>query len=212
MIIYFIRHGKTYANQMRIYTGTTDLPVTDEGKEEIRKLKESGVYPSLREVNFCFISALSRTKETCDIIFPNIKTQKEPLINEWCFGDFEMKSFDDLKKREDYQNWINDETKTVCPPKGESEKMFEERSVKGFLNIVKEAEKKGLEEFAIVGHGGVISQVLHQICMDNRNHYERIPKNGCGVVLEIKKENNEYVGKQIGYIGDEKPIEKYDTI
>ena len=36
MIIYLIRHGKTRANEKHLYCGSTDLSLSDAGKEELR--------------------------------------------------------------------------------------------------------------------------------------------------------------------------------
>ena len=38
MTIYLIRHGKTEANEKRLYCGSTDLPLSEAGREELRNL------------------------------------------------------------------------------------------------------------------------------------------------------------------------------
>ncbi|MGI6235680.1 MAG: histidine phosphatase family protein [Christensenellales bacterium] len=46
MILHLIRHGKTYANEQRLYCGQTDLPLSDTGAAEITQLARAGIYPA----------------------------------------------------------------------------------------------------------------------------------------------------------------------
>ena len=41
MTIYLIRHGRTEANDRHLYCGSTDLPLSREGAEELRTLHYS---------------------------------------------------------------------------------------------------------------------------------------------------------------------------
>ena len=38
MSIYLIRHGKTEANEKRLYCGSTDLPLSEKGRAELRAM------------------------------------------------------------------------------------------------------------------------------------------------------------------------------
>ena len=38
MTVYLIRHGKTEANEKRLYCGSTDLPLSEKGREELNRL------------------------------------------------------------------------------------------------------------------------------------------------------------------------------
>ena len=58
MTIYLIRHGKTEANEKHLYCGSTDLPLSETGKEELCKLKYD-----IKNVRF-LTSGMSRTNET----------------------------------------------------------------------------------------------------------------------------------------------------
>lgn len=37
MTIYLIRHGKTEANEKRLYCGITDLPLSEAGRDELQQ-------------------------------------------------------------------------------------------------------------------------------------------------------------------------------
>ena len=39
MKIWLIRHGMTEANERRLYCGSTDLPLSDHGREELKSVR-----------------------------------------------------------------------------------------------------------------------------------------------------------------------------
>jgi hypothetical protein len=39
MTVYLIRHGKTEANEKWLYCGSTDLPLSQKGREELTEIK-----------------------------------------------------------------------------------------------------------------------------------------------------------------------------
>ena len=66
MTIYLIRHGKTEANEKHLYCGSTDLPLSDAGKEELRS-----VHYDIKNVRF-ITSGMKRTNETLRILFGDV--------------------------------------------------------------------------------------------------------------------------------------------
>ena len=38
MTIYLIRHGKTLANERKLYCGSTDLSLSEQGREELNRI------------------------------------------------------------------------------------------------------------------------------------------------------------------------------
>ena len=91
MTIYLIRHGKTEANEKHLYCGSTDLPLSDAGKEELRS-----VYYDIKNVRF-LTSGMKRTNETLHILFGNVPYEVDSRVREVDFGSFEMQSFEQLK-------------------------------------------------------------------------------------------------------------------
>ena len=52
MTIYLIRHGRTEANDNWLYCGSTDLSLSDRGREELQQIAEEGkTFPV--ECQFC---------------------------------------------------------------------------------------------------------------------------------------------------------------
>ena len=61
--LYLIRHGQTPGNKLQRYIGTTDEPLSTEGKEFLEKL----TYPMPEAL---YVSPLCRCVETAGILFP----------------------------------------------------------------------------------------------------------------------------------------------
>ena len=135
----FVRHGESEANFHRIYTGQSDIPLTDRGRSQAaaaaKYIKEN------ENVSFVYASPLSRAFETGSII---ANTLCVPIIKNEAFmeifaGVWEGKKFDDLilDFPESYYIWKND-IGNACPDGGESVKHLYERCVKAVLQIVKD--------------------------------------------------------------------------
>ena len=100
--ILLLRHGRTRANEEHLYCGSTDLPLSEEGRKCL--MQKRGVYGT--EWESFYTSGLIRTKETQEILFGEQKAAKEePNLREMDFGDFEGKSYEMLKDDPDYQEW-----------------------------------------------------------------------------------------------------------
>lgn len=202
--IHVIRHGQTYGNELNVYAGVTELDLTEKGIKEIEEYKRKGAYPN---VDFCILSEQKRTKQTMDIIYPDAKFIKTPLLNECNFGDFEMKRLEELNKNEDYINWKNDLTGSYTPKNGESWNTFYKRAADGFIFAIKKADELGINEYAIISHGAVISSLLYTFCNDKRGQYERCPKNGCGITINVEEVCGKYKCEVIDYIASNKENE-----
>ena len=99
MTIYLIRHGKTEANEKHLYCGSTDLPLSERGREELGQL-----HYEIKNVRF-LTSGMRRTDETLRILFGEIPFDTDPRFREVDFGVFEMYSYEELKDNPAYQIW-----------------------------------------------------------------------------------------------------------
>ena len=178
MEIHLLRHGKTLANEQKLYCGKTDLPLSENGENEIVLLKNQGIYPS---ADLFFTSGLLRTEQTLNIIYGEKTYRKaEPDIAEFNFGSFEMKSYEQLKEQVDYRAWIMDETGDFLCPGGESKNQFEQRAIAGFNKILNQA--KNCSVF-VVCHGGTIACIMEYLYPKTQNFYEWQPGPGRGYTL-----------------------------
>ena len=195
MHLHLIRHGKTEANETRLYCGATDSLLSDKGKSELLALKEQGIYPT--SADLYFTSGMKRAEQTLDILFGSVSRQTIPQLSEYNFGEFEMKSHDELELRDDYQNWIFDESGQTPCPGGESIQDFNLRVSEGFeilckntLNLLQPevaaptAQAPVKEKSAlIVCHGGVIFQIMDTLFPKKHTFYEWLPEAGRGYTL-----------------------------
>ena len=126
--IYLFRHGITEGNKRRLYYGSTDLPLIEEGIAAIKERREAGIYPDISGFEV-ITTDLLRTKQTLFEMYGNVESKEELRLREFDFGDFEMFSYEELKDREDYQAWITgDNWRNVCP-NGESGEIMLNRSL-----------------------------------------------------------------------------------
>ena len=151
--IYLFRHGITEGNIRRLYYGSTDIPLIEEGIDAIKTRREAGIYPDLS--GFKVITTnLKRTEQTLfEMYGREVPHLIDPRMREFSFGDFEMKSYEQLKDREDYQAWITgDNWRNVCP-NGESGEIMLERSLVAMEDYIG-------KDCIIVCHGGVIAGLM----------------------------------------------------
>ena len=173
MTIYLIRHGKTSANEKHLYCGSTDLPLSDAGKEELRS-----VHYDIKNVRF-ITSGMKRTNETLHILFGDVPYEVDPRFREVDFGIFEMQSFEQLKDTPEYQTWLTGDNNANIPPRGESGLQMKARVLGAFSEIK--------EDTCIITHGGVIAAIMeHLFPEENKNHYQWQPKPGYGYVLDAE--------------------------
>ena len=155
-LIHFIRHGSVDETLAGKYIGTTDVSLSEEGKEELRKLKELCDYPPTQVV---FTSPLKRCTETCRILYPEISPLSIANLREYSFGEWEGKTADDLQAEPDFERWLAGDY-DAQPPHGESNADFLRRICRMFESIVEGLMKTGTTESVIVTHGGVITTLL----------------------------------------------------
>lgn len=171
MKIYLIRHGKTEANERHLYCGSTDLPLSQCGKEELGKLRYD--LPNARFVS----SGMRRANETLRILFGDIPFRIEPRFREVDFGIFEMRGYEELKNTAPYQVWLTGDNERNIPPKGESGEQMTRRVLEAFGELRKDT--------VIVTHGGVIAAIMNE-CFPNagNNRYTWQPPCGGGWLIE----------------------------
>ncbi|TDP51382.1 aldo/keto reductase [Aminicella lysinilytica] len=193
--IYFIRHGITEGNDRKWFYGKADLPLTAEGKETLKKFRDRGIYPDIPDDAGCYTSALSRTDETFQIIYGDRARKPLPLLNEMQFGEYECKTYEELKGYEGFHDWAYDETGDVKLPGGESRNEFAARVSKGLKELVNLHRMKewshrhgGQDAITVmVCHGGVISAIMQELFPQvNGSMWDWMPDPGLGYMVEFE--------------------------
>ena len=167
MIIYLIRHGRTEANEKWLYCGSTDLSLSEKGREEL-----AGISYDIPNVRF-LTSGMKRTNETLQILFGDVPYTVDPRFREVDFGVFEMQSYEELKDRPDYQIWLTGDNERNIPPGGESGEQMTERVLSAYRGLT--------EDTCLVTHGGVIAAIMASLFPEEGRHrYQWQPQNGHG--------------------------------
>lgn len=180
-IIHFIRHGSIDDTLAGKCIGTTDAPLSDRGRMDLKKLDYEYKYPGTQVV---FTSPLKRCTETAKILYP----EQNPLVidnlSECNFGEWEGKTADELKNDPDFKKWLAGDS-SVKPPRGESNADFTRRVCKMFESIVEGLMKTGTTESVIVTHGGVIMTLLAVYGLPQAKPFEWTMDNGFGYSLRV---------------------------
>ena len=170
MTIYLIRHGKTEANEKHLYCGSLDLPLSPAGIEALRERQYA-----IAEVRF-LTSGMLRAEQTLKILFGDVPHHIEPRFREVDFGNFEGKSYDQLKDDPAYQAWITGDNEANVPPNGESGNQMKARVLEAFSELT--------EDTLLVTHGGVIAAIMaHLFPEEEKSRYQWQPENGCGYAI-----------------------------
>jgi broad specificity phosphatase PhoE len=99
--IYLARHGETAWSLSGRHTGLTDLPLTEQGERNARRLGErlaGWVFDKI------FTSPLQRARRTCELAGFGNAVEVDRNLVEWNYGDYEgLRTPEILAKRPDWQ-------------------------------------------------------------------------------------------------------------
>jgi alpha-ribazole phosphatase len=174
--LYLVRHGLTLWNVQKKYLGHTDLGLLENKKWQLDELRTE-----LKQMPFdhVFSSDLRRCQETITYIYPDSSFDLEPRLREINFGEWEGKTYDELKYEGRYSGWLNN-WEEAAPPNGETGIDFKAR-INSFLEDVLQKQGKQftssenqhqsnkkkstniedkVKKILIVTHGGVIRHIL----------------------------------------------------
>lgn len=177
MKLILIRHGKTEANEKRLYCGKTDLELSVNGINELKEIK----YDLDPSAFLVISSGMKRCEQTLELLFGDIHHEIDPAFCEMDFGAFEMRSYEEMKNDPDYLAWISGDNETNVTPGGESGIMMRERVFEGLDRLIREDR-----DTLLVTHGGVIAAIMARLFPDeNKNRYEWQPVAGKGYVIDL---------------------------
>ena len=133
MLLYLCRHAQTASSAVDSFNGQRELPLTEHGKEQARKLGER-----LRSVAFAAVyrSPLGRTGETAALVAPGREAQIVPGLIEIDYGSWEGLSPQQAREQDParYDAWVKDPT-ALGPPGGETASQVAERALQALEEI-----------------------------------------------------------------------------
>ena len=178
--IHLIRHGSTDANVLGQYIGCkTDTPLSPEGLNELRLLKENMEYP---QIDCLYSSPMLRCRQTAAVLYPNNGVIMVENLKEYDFGDFEGKTATELENDPVFLNWASGK---CAPPNGEDNTDFVKRLCVGLQQIVLDMIEKGKNESAVIMHGGAIMMLLGATAVPRHRSVEWTADAGRGYSLLI---------------------------
>jgi broad specificity phosphatase PhoE len=154
-----VRHAETEANVLQVWQGALDAPLTARGMLQVehtaRRIAE---LTQEHPLDHFYVSPLPRAQSPAAAIAAAIRLEPviEPDLREFDLGDWEGRSFLELREVENLWNrWAADPA--FAPPNGESPLSFGRRVQEAFARLAADHLDQTL---LIVSHGGVISNIL----------------------------------------------------
>ena len=155
MNITIVRHGETNENRKKIIQGHSFGSLSDNGKEQVRRVAER-----LKDERFdaVFSSDLERARDSASMIMEYHESEVicTPLLRERSVGEFEGKSYQYLK---DYLEKQGFDFVTFRPKKGENYQDIRNRAIE----FLKQLESSGKKNVLIVTHGGFLIQFIGEL-------------------------------------------------
>lgn len=149
-----IRHLPTLANVERRYIGWSDESINQSSYVDNQAiLSPKNIYGS----------DLKRCQQTAALFYPKSSYQGSLAFREMSFGDWELKTYEDLKEDFIYQKWLSNPD-LVSPPNGEFLHQMATRVVTGLKSIP-------CNQPIVVTHGGPIRFLLSKYAPDERNFW-----------------------------------------
>ncbi len=168
--VYLIRHGETEGAETKRYKGHIDVPLSDNGIEQVKRLsaflegtRSRRPDMTISPIHAVYCSDLDRAIKSAEIIAgPH---GLKPVINEGIkernFGVWEGMSFEEINEKwpDAFSAWADNPLR-FSPMNGESTLAARDRAMPAFQEIVNN-HKEG--NIAIVTHGGVIRIILCEL-------------------------------------------------
>jgi bisphosphoglycerate-dependent phosphoglycerate mutase len=157
--IYLFRHGQTYYNKNKIFTGWKDSKLTPKGINDAKNIAQK---LKGERIDVAIHTSLSRSKDTLKYVLAFHPECKVILVDdrmiERSYGDLAGKTHKKIIEefgKEQYEIWHRGYSINGRPPKGECFADVEKR-VSKFISWLKSYIKKNKVNVAISAHGNSI--------------------------------------------------------
>lgn len=157
--IYLIRHGEINTSGKKTYIGITDVPLSDNGIFQAKKLKEFFLD---KQIDKIYSSDLKRSVKTAAIIVEdrNLSVIQLNELREINMGEWEGKTFSEIRCNDEHIfNYRMENIEDFKPKNGESFRECEKRAV----NIFNKITEDDAHNIVIVAHAGVNRVILAAI-------------------------------------------------
>ena len=173
--VFIVRHGATVLSEEDRFAGATDVPLSDEGREQARRLADR---LSNEKITAVYASPLGRTVETAQILAAphNLEVEKRDGLREISHGRWEQLTRREVEKKfpEEAAEWEKDPY-TFAPLGGESGLAVTARALPALIEIVRSHSG---EHVLVVSHKGTIRLLLSSLLgFDPRRYRDNLDQN-----------------------------------
>jgi broad specificity phosphatase PhoE len=104
--LWLVRHGETEWSASGKHTSTTDIPLTERGRERAAALRE---YLAGKKFDAVLVSPMARARETCAIAGYGSVAVVDEDLKEWNYGDAEGKTTPEMRavRGADWSVWTS---------------------------------------------------------------------------------------------------------
>jgi len=173
--VFMVRHGATVLTAEDRFAGATDVELSEEGREQTRRLAER---LGAEKIAAVFASPMSRTMETARILAAphGLEVQTRDGFREISHGRWEQMTRREVEQRfpEEAIEWEKDPY-TFAPEGGESGLAVTARALPALLDLVRQHPGENL---LVVSHKGTIRLLLSSLLgFDPRRYRDNLDQN-----------------------------------
>ncbi len=187
--LFLVRHGITTWNEGGMYQGRVDVPLSDEGRDQVRRLRDR-----LRTEDFqaSYCSELDRARESAVIL---LNGRSCPLytssdLNEVSYGLWEGLTRQEVRAQfpEEWESFLADR-ENQTPLGGESAADLDRR-VRDFANSLARHQSEDDASILVAGHGGSLRTLVAQYLeMSNRDARKLRLDNASLSIVEVYEDD-----------------------
>ncbi len=173
-----VRHGQIAANVSRIWHGSTDSELTEEGHSQAGRTAAHLATRAPLPIAL-YTSPLARTRATAGPIAQalGLEPRVEPGLAEYGIGELEGQSYADLFQVHRFFERITNDPE-FAPPGGESPRQVIARVSAALGRIAR--EHRG-EQVVVVSHGAALGLALGALLDGDPNQWQRYHLSNCAV-------------------------------
>jgi alpha-ribazole phosphatase len=157
-----IRHGETLWNKEKRFQGSTDIPLSDKGRAQARRVAE---FLADKPLDAIYSSPLQRALVTANTVAEGhgLEVRLVNDLQEINVGEWSGKTWPEIRRiwPELERRWSEDPYSSDPPPGGEVYRDFQNRCIRALDEIAGAHEDS--EQVAVVCHGGVIRAVMNEL-------------------------------------------------
>jgi broad specificity phosphatase PhoE len=169
--LYLVRHGHTRATELGLLYSDPKIEISEKG---ISQAQAAAKYVAAIKPQILLCGAAVRVTQSSQPVEEEtgLKAQTIKGFEEWQVGDWEGRTYLDIKKNdpEQYHNWCADPIENA-PPNGESIAQLSERIKENLIELTANSEFEG-KTIAMITHSGIIrSIIVYALGMPIRNFW-----------------------------------------